>query len=171
MSYYVFPTTQPRLHTITCLAEVDPWVAFRDACEGGGTPPHWTQLGDLPELWRAPADAAGSLFLWRSDRSLWAIEPSPGPGSDREQLAADALRDLGAAWEWPSDTHAHRAVYFSSGGRAILLLEPTEPREVWMVAVFRCEDVPRSGASEANIVRMAPSCVVEVMPYEEEEEP
>ena len=27
---------------------------------------------------------------------------------------------------------------------------------------------PRSGASEANILRMAPSCVVEVMPYEEE---
>lgn len=169
MSYYVWPTQPPRLHTITCLAEVDPWVAFREACEGGGTPPHWTQLGDLPELWRAPADAAGSLFLWRSDRSLWAIEPSPGPRSDREQLAADALSDLGAAWDWPSDTHTHRAVYFSSGGRAILLLEPTEPREVWMVAVFRCEDAPRSGASEDNITRIAPSCVVEVMPYEEEE--
>ena len=40
--------TEPRLHTVTRLADVDPWVAFREACEGGGTPPHWTQLGDLP---------------------------------------------------------------------------------------------------------------------------
>jgi hypothetical protein len=47
-------------------------------------------------------------------------------------------------------------------------VSPTEPREVWMVAVFRCEDTPRSGASEENMVRVAPSCVVEVMPYEEE---
>jgi len=61
MSYYLSPTTQPRLHTLTRLADVDPWVAFREACEGGGTPPHWTQLGDDPEAWVAPSDAAGGL--------------------------------------------------------------------------------------------------------------
>lgn len=88
MTYYTTPYTEPRLHTITTLADVNPWVAFRAACEGGGTPPYWTQHeDDVPELWASPPDA-----------------------------------------------------------------------------VFRCEEHPRSGASEANVTRQSPSCVVEVMP-------
>lgn len=165
---YVFPDTEPRLHTITSLADVDPWVAFREACEGGGTPPHWTQLGDLPELWRAPPDAAGGLILWCADGALWRVEP---PRSDPEQIAAKALADLqdaaGAAWADWDGTYVPRAAYFSSGGRAVLLLDPVASG-TWLVAVYRCEDAPRRGASEDNITRIAPSCVVEVMPYEEE---
>lgn len=163
MSYYVVPTQPPKLHTITCLTEVDPWVAFREACEGGGTPPAWTQLGDDPDAWAAPSDAAGGLVLWCADGSLWRVEPQRESG---EALAAKALADLrdaaGAAWEW-DETHVPRAAYFSCGGRAIVLLDPVAS-DTWLVAVFRCEDVPRSGASEANIVRMAAACVVEVMP-------
>lgn len=164
---YVTPNTEPRLHTVTRLADVDPWVAFREACEGGGTPPHWTQLGDDPEAWAAPSDAAGGLVLWAADGALWRVEP---PRSDPEQIAAKALADLrdaaGAAWEW-DETHVPRAAYFSSGGRAVLLLDPIGSDQ-WLVAVYRCEDAPRRGASEDNITRIAPSCVVEVMPYEEE---
>lgn len=164
---YVTPGTQPCLHTITTLTDIDPWVAFREACEGGGTPPHWTQLGDDPEAWAAPSDAAGGLVLWAADGALWRVEP---PRSDPEQIAAKALADLrdaaGAAWEW-DETHVPRAAYFSCGGRAVLLLDPIDSDQ-WLVAVFRCEDLPRIGASEANIVRLAPSCLVEVMPYKEE---
>ena len=167
MSYYVSPTAAPRLHTITKLADADPWAAFREACEGGGTPPAWTQSGDDPQDWAAPSDAAGGLILWCADGSLWRVEPQRAEAE--AEIAANALRDLRAGWDWPDDYYA-RAVYFSSGGRAILLLDPVASG-TWLVAVFRCEDTPRSGASEANIVRMAPSCVVEVMPYEEEEEP
>jgi hypothetical protein len=129
MSYYVFPTTQPRLHTLTCLAEVDSWAAFREACEGGGTPPHWTQLahwtqlGDFPELWKAPPDAAGGLILWCADGALWRVEP---PRSDPEQIAAKALADLqdaaGAAWADWDGTYVPRAAYFSSGGSAPVAL-------------------------------------------------
>lgn len=164
MSYYVSPTQPPRLHTVTKLAEVDPWAAFREACEGGGTPPHWTQLGDLPELWKAPPDAAGGLILWSADGSLWRVEPRRESG---EEIAEKALADLRAAWDWPDNYYA-RAAYFSSGGRAVLLLDPIGSDQ-WLVAVYRCEDAPRRGASEDNITRIAPSCVVEVMPYEEEE--
>jgi hypothetical protein len=164
MSYYLSPTTQPRLHTLTRLADVDPWVAFREACEGGGTPPHWTQLGDDPEAWVAPSDAAGGLVLWCADGALWRVEP---PRSDLEQIAAKALADLqdaaGAAWADWDGTYVPRAAYFSSGGRAVLLLDPVASG-TWLVAVFRCEDTPRSGASEANITRLAAACVVEVMP-------
>lgn len=154
----------PRLHTITRLADVDPWVAFREACEGGGTPPHWTQLGDLPELWTAPADAAGGLVLWCADGAVWRVEP---PRKNAEEIAEKALADLrdaaGAAWEEWDETHVPRAAYFSCGGRAILLLDPVASGP-WLVAVFRCEDAPRRGASEANITRLAAACVVEVMP-------
>jgi len=166
MSYYVFPTTQPWLHSITRLTDIDPWVAFREACEGGGTPPHWTQLGDIPELWKAPPDAAGGLILWSADGSLWRVEPQRESG---EALAAKALADLqdaagaGAAWADWDGTYVPRAAYFSCGGRAVLLLDPIDSDQ-WLVAVFRCEDVPRIGASEANITRLAAACVVEVMP-------
>lgn len=159
---YVFPDTEPRLHTITSLTDVDPWVAFREACEGGGTPPHWTQLGDLPELWWAPADAAGGLILWCADGALWRVEPRR---ENAEQIAEKALADLRAAWDWPDNYYA-RAAYFSSGGRAVLLLDPIDSDQ-WLVAVYRGEARPRRGASEDNIIRIAPSCVVEVMPYEE----
>lgn len=156
----IYTNTDPRLHSITRLADVDPWVAFREACEGGGTPPHWTQLGDDPESWAAPGDAAGGLVLWCADGALWRVEP---PQRERaEEIGACALRDLRAAWDWPGDYYA-RAAYFSSGGRAILLLDPVASGP-WLVAVFRCEDTPRRGASEENMVRIAPSCVVEVMP-------
>jgi hypothetical protein len=88
------------------------------------------------------------------------VEP---PQRERaEEIGAFALRDLRAAWDWPDDYYA-RAAYFSSGGRAILLLDPVASGP-WLVAVFRCEDTPRRGASEENMVRIAPSCVVEVMP-------
>lgn len=157
---YVTPNAEPRLHTVTRLADVDPWVAFREACEGGGTPPHWTQLGDDPEAWAAPSDAAGGLVLWCADGALWRVEPPPR--SDPEQIAAKALADLRGAWDWPNNYYA-RAAYFSSGGRAVLLLDPIGSDQ-WLVAVYRCEDAPRRGASEDNITRIAPSCVVEVMP-------
>lgn len=161
MTYYITPYTEPRLHTITRLQDVNPWVAFRAACEGGGTPPYWTQHeDDLPELWRAPADAAGGLILWAADGSLWRVEP-PQQREKAEETSARALSDLRAAWDWPSDYYA-RAAYFSSGGRAVLLLDPIG-NEPWLVAVYRCEDWPRRGASEENIVRQSPSCVVEVM--------
>lgn len=154
--------TEPRLHTVTRLADVDPWVAFREACEGGGTPPAWTQLGDDPEAWAAPSDAAGGLILWCADGSLWRIEPRRESGEEFAAKAHADLRDAaGAAWEW-DETHVPRAAYFSSGGRAVLLLDPIGSDQ-WLVAVYRCEDAPRSGASEANIVRLAPSCLVEVM--------
>lgn len=162
---YVFPDTEPRLHTITRLADVNPWVAFRAACEGGGTPPYWTQHeDDLPELWRAPADAAGGLILWAADGSLWRVEPQRKSGG--EEIASKALADLreaaAATWADWDGAYVPRAAYFSSGGRAVLLLEPVSS-DPWLVAVFRCEDYPRRGASEANITRQSPSCVVEVM--------
>jgi len=189
----VTPGTQPCLHTITTLADIDPWVAFREACEGGGAPPAWTQLGDDPEAWAAPSDAAGGLILWCADGSLWRVEPQRESG---EALAAKALADLreaagagrapdhhnhapepwaqgvvrslhpirhGASWADWDGTYVPRAAYFSSGGRAILLLDPVAS-DTWLVAVFRCEDVPRTGASEANITRLSVACVVEVMP-------
>ena len=158
MSYYVRPATQPRLHTLTRLENMDPWAAFRSACEGGGTPPAWTRSGDDPQDWAAPSDAAGGLVLWCADGSLWRVEPQR---AEAEEIAADALLDLRAAWDWPDDYYA-RAVYFSSGGRAVLLLDPVASG-TWIVAVFRCEDTPRSGASEANIVGIqSGTCVVEV---------
>lgn len=189
---YVFPTTQPRLHTVTRLADVDPWVAFREACEGGGTPPHWTRLGDDPEAWAAPSDAAGGLVLWCADGAVWRVEP---PRKNAEEIAEKALADLrdaagawrapdqrnhalepwaqgvvrslhpirhGASWADWDGTYVPRAAYFSSGGRAILLLDPVASGP-WLVAVFRCEDAPRRGASEANITRLSDTCVVEVM--------
>lgn len=159
---YVSPYVAPRLHTITRLASA-PWVSFCEACAGGGTPPRWTEAGDDPEDWAAPSDAAGGLILWRADGSLWRVEP-PQQRAKAEEIGARALRDLRAAWDWPSDYYA-RAAYFSSGGRAVLLLDPIG-NDPWLVAVFRCEDTPRSGASEGNILRLSPDSKVVVAEVE-----
>jgi hypothetical protein len=134
---------KPTLHTVTMTDY--PWAAFRAACEGGGTPPQWTQSGDDPDTWSSPADAAGGLILWGEDGEVARSEP---PCDDLVNTAAGVFGDLRDVMTWDVVPGIIRATYASSGGRMIALVQD---ELCWWVAVLRSEAKPRMGASERNM--------------------
>lgn len=68
------------------------WPAFRAACEGGGSPPEWTQRGDDPTRWHNADDAAGRLWL----ASWGAGEGDYPPETDSDGWVATYRSSTGA---------------------------------------------------------------------------
>jgi hypothetical protein len=121
-------------HSYTRVAAADGWVAFAAACEGGGSPPEWTQQGPDPAVWTPPVDAAGSLWTERLGEPpaelLQSFEPA---------LCADTV---------------FHAAYFSSGGQGVFLVSVQGCPEDRYVYVFRGEPTPRLGERERNLSRI-----------------
>lgn len=140
----------PRLHTVTTLSSNAPdyvaYDAFRSACEGGGTPPSWTQCGPDPRNWIAPSDAAGGLVLWDEDGCVCSAEPLRDGASLAEaaEIAWDGLLSAGAI------IGTVRASYASSGGRMVALCRA---HGRWIITVSRTDSRPRSGVSELGILQ------------------
>lgn len=95
------------------------FAAFRAACEGGGSPPEWTQAGDDPADWHDAEGAAGRLWL-----ASW--------GADEGDYPPDADPD---GWV---------ATYRSSGG-AIVALGFVYRDGGPMLAIYRPGQAPRLG--------------------------
>lgn len=150
------------LHTLTTLFNPAlAFAAFREASAGGGTPPQWTEGSDDPSTWHSPSDAAGGLILWDAHGDLERVEP---PRDNGGEVAYKALADLAA--DGLADEAVPgiiRAAYFSSGGRAVVLVEN---QRKWVVAVLRTgrgDDEPREGASEEGIRRVDTGATTEIV--------
>ena len=136
---------KPTLHTVTMTDS--PWAAFSAACEGGGTPPQWTQSGhNDPDNWSSPVDAAGGLLLWDADGEVTRSEPPCEDLINTANAVISDLRDAGMTEDVIPGII--RASYASSGGRMVALVQDGP---CWWVAVLRSEDTPRIGASERNM--------------------
>ena len=143
---YVFPSTQPMLHSTTKVPAGDRFRAFRNACEGGGTPPDWTQSGDDPNAWASPPDAAGSLILTGRYGAPRRAEPSRYDADCAVDVADDAAEMVGLS----ADDVV--AAYFSCGGQGVFLIQCVE--EEAFICVARAEDVSRLGVREAALAAL-----------------
>lgn len=135
------------LHSYTEVPEDKKFAAFRAACEGGGTSPDWTKLGDDPSAWKSPADAAGGLILFGRHGAPLAVQPT----SDDAMAAIDAALDV--AEEVGIPAHEVTAAYFSCGGQGIFLVQSAVNGQS-SVMVARPEPCPRRGAREDELERM-----------------
>lgn len=139
--------TSAYIHSYTRVPTAIKFAAFRAACEGGGTPPDWTQKGDNPRDWASPADAAGGLLLFGRYGAPLSVQPPA-----RDQMAA-LESALNAAESCGLSRDDVIAAYFSSGGRGVFLIQCDEDGVVddaW-VFVSRSDPDARLGASEENM--------------------
>lgn len=141
----------PTLHSITTLPiDVDSHRAFRLACQGGGTPPQWTEFGDDPTSWISPDDAAGMLVVALDER--WRVTPS------RFNADGDAVGNAMDVLDTLVDYAAFRAAYRSICDRWVFLARTMYSTNIIVVA--RPSDAPRLGASEDNNLREYPAAKV-----------
>lgn len=137
---------QAWLHSYTPVPEDKKFAAFRVACEGGGTPPDWTRLGDDPRDWESPSDAAGGLLLFGRHGAPLSIEPPPRSPFRAMLSALRCARDVGIS---PSVV---TAAYFSCGGQGVFLTRLPDGSSC--VYVARPEVQSRIGAREENMQRL-----------------
>lgn len=73
------------------------WSAFRAACEGGGSPPEWTQAGDDPADWHDAEGAAGRIWLaaWGKGEGDYPPETDPDGWVATYRSSAGAVVALG----------------------------------------------------------------------------